>query len=166
MEANIQPNRRIADINILGPLTEESLKRGDSVRLTVTGNSMYPMLHSRRDTVLISPAKTIKKYDITFHRRQDGRYILHRVLGINPDGTYSIAGDNEFRCEPPVRREQIFGVVTEFTRWGKVRKPKGLRYWLYVRIWHLLMPWRWNIVNFRLRNSRSGGKGNEETKSN
>lgn len=149
----IEPTRKIADVAVMGAVTEEALLRGDTVRLTVTGNSMYPLLHSRRDTVTLSPAGKIKKYDITFHKRQDGRYILHRVLKIQKDGTYLIAGDNELKTEPPVMREQIFGVVTEFTRWGETKKPKGLWYWLYVRIWHLLMPYRWKIVNFRLRNA-------------
>ena len=151
----MEPTRRIADVAVMGAVTEEVLCRGDSVRLTVTGNSMYPMLHTRRDTVTLSPAQTIKKYDITFHKREDGRYILHRVLKVQKDGTYLIAGDNELKTEPPVRREQIFGVVTEYTRWGKVKKPKGLGYWLYVRIWHLLMPFRWKIVNFRLRHAKT-----------
>lgn len=150
----MEPTRKIADVAVMGAVTEEALRRGDTVRLTVTGNSMYPLLHTRRDTVTLSPAKTIKKYDITFHKRSDGRYILHRVLKVCKDGTYLIAGDNELKTEPPVRREQIFGVVSEYTRWGKVKKPKGLGYWLYVRIWHLLMPFRWKIVNFRLRNAR------------
>ena len=150
----MEPTRKIADVAAMGAVTEEVLRRGDNVRLTVTGNSMYPLLHSRRDTVTLSPATTVKKYDITFHKRDDGRYILHRVLKVQKDGTYLIAGDNELKTEPPVRRDQIFGVVTEYTRWGKVKKPKGIRYWCYVRIWHLLMPLRWKIVNFRLRHAK------------
>ena len=68
--------RKLADMGQLGPLIEETLLRGDRVQLTVSGSSMYPLLHSRRDTVTLSPAGKIKKYDITFHKRQDGRYIL------------------------------------------------------------------------------------------
>lgn len=160
--------KKIADLEQMAPLIEEALLRGDSVRLTVTGNSMYPMLHSRKDTVVLQKAETIKKYDITFHRRSDGRYILHRVLKINPDGTYQIAGDNELKTEPPVKREQILGVVTSYTRWGKECSLKSPWYWLYVRIWHLLMPWRWKIVNFRLRKYRHklGEIQNEESESN
>ncbi len=149
--------RKIADVAVMGAVTEEALRRGDTVRLTVTGNSMYPLFHSRRDTVVLSPAETVRKYDITFHKRDDGRYILHRVLKVCKDGTYLIAGDNELKTEPPVRREQIFGVVTEYTRWGKTKKPKGFVYGCYVRIWHLLMPFRWKIVNFRLRHAKNYG---------
>ncbi len=164
----MEQQKIIADIRLMGAMIEETLSRGDSVRLIVTGNSMYPLLHSKKDTVLLAPAETVKKYDITFHKRQDGRYILHRVVGINPDGTYNIAGDNELKPEPPVSREQIIGVVTEFTRWGKTCRPKGIGYWLYVRIWCLLMPWRWKIVNFRLRKYRKrlGDKSNEKSESN
>ena len=164
----MEQQRKFIDVRLMGAVAEETLSRGESVRLTVTGNSMYPLLHSRRDTVLVSPADSVKKYDITFHKRQDGRYILHRVVGVNRDGTYQIAGDNEVKPEPPVSREQILGVVTEFTRWGKTCHPKGFRYWLYVRIWCLLMPWRWHIVNFRLRKYREkfGEQTNEKSESN
>ena len=150
----MEQRRMIADVELMGAIIEETLSRGNTAKVVVTGNSMFPLFHSRQDTVVLSPANHIKKYDITFHKRPDGRYILHRVLSIQKDGTYLIAGDNEQKTEPPVRREQILGVVTQFTRWGKVCYPKGLRYWLYVRIWHLLMPWRWKIVNFRLRKNR------------
>lgn len=164
----MEPSKKIVDVQLMGALAEECLARGESVRLIVTGNSMYPLLHTKRDTVVIAPAETVKKYDITFHKRTDGRYILHRVVGILPDGTYQIAGDNELKPEPPVKREQILGVVTGFTRWGKSCRPKGIRYWLYVRIWCLLMPWRWKIVNFRLRKYRQipGEQINEKSESN
>ncbi len=164
----MEQKKIVADVRLMGAMIEETLSRGDSVRLIVTGNSMFPLLHNRKDTVLLAPAKTVKKYDITFHKRQDGRYILHRVVGINRDGTYNIAGDNELKPEPPVLREQILGVVTEFTRWSKTCRPKGFRYWLYVRIWCLLMPWRWKIINFRFRKylKRLGEQSNEKSESN
>lgn len=159
----MEHQKKIADVFLMGALAEEALLRGDTVRLIVTGNSMYPTLHHKRDTVLIAPASTVKKYDITFHKRQDGRYILHRVVGIHSDGTYRIAGDNEEKPEPPVKREQILGVVTEFTRWGKKYSVKGFWYGFYVRIWCLLMPFRWRIVNFRLTQARKGrGENNHE----
>ncbi len=164
----MEQKKKIADVSVMGKLAEEALLRGDSVRLIVTGNSMYPLFHTKRDTVLLAPASDVKKYDITFHKRSDGRYILHRVIGIQKDGTYLIAGDNELQPEPPVKREQILGVVTEFTRWGKTCRPKGIRYFLYVRIWHLLMPFRWKIVNFRLRKYRKrfGETNHEKSESN
>ena len=146
--------RQSVDMETMDPVIEETLRRGDSVRIMVTGNSMYPLLHSRRDTVVLVPADRIKKYDITFHRREDGRYILHRVLKVQKDGTYLIAGDNEMKTESPVKREQILGVVTEFTRWGKHYSVNHLLYHLYVRIWHLLMPYRWRIVDFHLKKAR------------
>lgn len=151
--------KKITDINLLAPMMLETLSRGGSVRIIVTGNSMYPTLHSRIDTVVLSPAdqlKKIKKYDITFHRRPDGRYILHRVVGINRDGTYRIAGDNEIKPEPPVSREQIFGVVTEFTRRGKTCSVKNPVYRLFVMLWCLVMPWRYHIIGIWLKIRRRG----------
>lgn len=152
--------KKIADINLLAPMIEEHLAKGQEVRFVVTGNSMYPTLHSRQDTVLLKPAQEIRKYDITFHRRADGRYILHRVVGINRDGTYRIAGDNEIKTEPPVKREQILGVVAEFTRWGKRYQVTQLGYRFWVRCWCLVLPWRYRILSpyLKLRRRKNGEK--------
>jgi len=96
--------KRLCDMDELGPFIEESVKAGKKVKLTVTGDSMYPLFKSRVDTVVLDIPKNKKpgKYDIVFYKRDNGRYILHRILK-EKNGAFVIAGDNEVKKEYPVR---------------------------------------------------------------
>ncbi|MBQ7901869.1 MAG: S24 family peptidase [Clostridia bacterium] len=83
-------------INDLMPLIKETISQGKSIRFSVTGNSMFPLFANRRDSVTVSPADKIKKYDIVLHRRADGTYIMHRVIKVKGN-LLTIAGDNEIQ---------------------------------------------------------------------
>ena len=76
---------KITDMDLLGAFIADSLSKGSEVNLTVTGDSMYPLFKSRVDTVVLAMpknTKSVKKRDIVFYRRDDGSYILHRILKI------------------------------------------------------------------------------------
>ncbi len=132
--------RRLCDMNELGPFIEESIKSGKKVKLTVTGDSMYPLFKSRIDTVVLAvfekenkPAD-YKKYDIVFYKRDNGRYILHRILK-EKNGAFVIAGDNETVKEYPVRKDQIIAKVTGFIRKNKFHSSDELFYRIYAFLW-------------------------------
>ncbi len=132
--------KRLCDMDELGPFIEESINLGKKVKLTVTGDSMYPLLKSRVDTVVLAipPKKdgyvVCKKYDIVFYKRDNGRYILHRILK-EKDGAFVISGDNETVKEYPVRKDQIIGVVTGFIRKDKFYSPDEIFYRIYAFLW-------------------------------
>ena len=52
---------KITDMNLLGAFITDSISKGQEVNLTVTGDSMYPLLKSRVDTVVLTMPKTLKK---------------------------------------------------------------------------------------------------------
>ncbi len=122
---------------------EQILKDGGHVVFTITGNSMAPMLYHRQDRVrLVKPSVLpLKKYDIPLFVRDDGRYILHRIVGMGPQG-YKIMGDNQTFIEYPVADAQIIGVVDGFWRKEKYISCDQLGYCLYCRLWLLLYPVR------------------------
>lgn len=96
---------------------------------------MLPMLRQGQDSVLLCPApEKLKKYDIPLYQRQDGQYVLHRI--IRAGETYTCIGDNQFAPEPGVEREQILAIVTAFTRGDRQVPVTDLRYRLYCRLWH------------------------------
>ena len=76
---------------------------------TTVGCSMRPMLRNRRDRVIVLPVgeERLKKYDLPLYRRPDGKYILHRIIGVR-DGEYIIRGDNTYVREH-VRDAWILG---------------------------------------------------------
>ena len=128
-------NKKLTSIDDMIPLIEERIKRGGSVSFTPMGLSMYPMLRHGADSVVLSPAPgKLKKYDIPFYRRKNGRYVLHRVVKVEEN--YTCIGDNEYEYEPGIEHNQVIAVVTAFTRKGKEYTVDNFGYKLYCRVWH------------------------------
>ena len=127
----------------LSPLIEEILRGGGTVELTVTGNSMWPMLHHKVSRVRLAPIGELKKGDLPLYRRQNGAYVLHRILAVEPDGSYTCCGDNQWHVERGLQRAQMVAVVTDFSRRGEqwVSGNSGL-YRLYTRLWMAVRPIR------------------------
>ena len=112
----------------LMPLLQLQMDTAGSAVLPVTGYSMLPMLHHRKDTVVLEPvSETPKKGDLMLYKRDNGAYILHRILKKKPQH-YICCGDNQLKKEQ-VRPDQMLAVVTAFTRKGKqyTRQSRGYR---------------------------------------
>ena len=76
-------------ITELSPIMEECLRSGKKVRLTVVGNSMFPLFSSKRDSVVLSKKESYRKYDIIFYRRENGACIWQhqQITQIRTTGT-------------------------------------------------------------------------------
>ena len=121
---------------------EEQLKNGGTYVSTTSGSSMRPMLRDRRDRVIVTAIgdRELKKYELPLYRRADGKYVLHRIIGVKED-CYVIRGDNTFQKEF-VPREQILGYVTEFYRGEKHVKTDNRAYRMYAALWQGIYPLR------------------------
>ena len=138
----------------LMPLIREILQKGSSVRFFPRGISMLPMLRQDIDSVVLSPLPDrLQKYDLPLYRRENGKYILHRIVGAGD--TYVCIGDNQFVCEHGVRREQMIGLVTGFYRGETYHSVDEPAYKLYCRFWHHSRPlrhfWRRGVGYLRRR---------------
>ncbi len=123
------------------PLIREQLDGGHSVRLSPRGVSMLPMLRQGRDSVLLSPLpEKLHKYDLPLYQREDGDYILHRIIRV--DQGYTCMGDNQFIEEPNLKHEQMIAVVTAFYRGNRKISVDALSYQLYCRLWCVSRPLR------------------------
>ncbi len=128
-------NKKLTSIDEMIPLIVERLNIGGNVSFTPMGVSMYPMLRNGVDKVVLSPApKKLKKYDIPLYRRSNGKYVLHRVVGVGEK--YICIGDNQYKPEKNIEHSQIIAVVTSFTRKGKEYSVDHHGYKLYCRAWH------------------------------
>ena len=125
----------------LSPLIAEAVEEGGSAEITVTGNSMYPMLKHRNSKVRLIKADTLKKGDIPLYQRDNGAYVLHRIVGIDGD-TYIMCGDNQWHVESGIRRDQIVAVVTDYCRKDKWKSCADKPYRLYARLWVGIRPIR------------------------
>ncbi len=125
----------------LMPLIKERLLSGESVCFTPRGISMRPMLEGGRDQVILSPMpQKLKKYDLPLYQRDNGQYVLHRV--VRAGDRYTCIGDNQFALEHGLRHEQMIAVVTGFVRKGKTYSVDSAGYNLYCRLWHFSRPIR------------------------
>lgn len=137
----------------LAQLLELQLENGEAP-LRVTGSSMYPTFRSGRDTVFLrKPDAPLRKGDVILYRRQNGRYVLHRIVRIK-DGVLICSGDNQFEPER-VEPEQVIARVEAFQRGKRKYKASHFGYRIYVWFWIGVFPVRRPMLKFR----RCLGKG-------
>ena len=141
----------------LTPLMEEILRGGGTVELTVTGNSMRPLLKHKVSRVRLAKAETLRRGDIPLYRRErSGRFVLHRIVG-EENGSFICCGDAQWHLERGIRREQVLGVVTEFAREDKWTACESAPYRVYWKFWLWIRPLRhlvfggWGRVKRMLR---------------
>lgn len=145
-------NKKYYSASELAPYITEALKEGNTVRLTVSGNSMFPLFANRRDVVeleYVENESQIKKYDIVFYRRANGQYVLHRVLEKHKSHLV-IAGDGEIEKEYAVETNSVIARVIAFTRKGKYATINSTPYKTYYVLWALIFPLRYFILNVAL----------------
>lgn len=131
----------------LSPLIVGLVNDGTDVTLTVTGNSMRPMLTHLKDTVILTKCDplSLKAGDIPLYRRENGGYILHRIIKSHDD-VYDISGDYQYELERGVPKSSVLCVVKGFTRNGKFHSCDEFGYRLYAFLWRKLFPFRKAIM--------------------
>lgn len=116
------------------PLIRERLAAGQSVRIYPRGTSMLPMLEEGRDSVVLSPLpERLKKYDLPLYQRENGQFVLHRV--VRAGDTYTCMGDNQFVMESGLTHDQMIALVSSFCRKGREYRSDALSYRLYRCFW-------------------------------
>lgn len=118
----------------LYPLIAPIIRQGGTVKMKVTGYSMYPLVSSRRDSVLLGKCGKLKIGDVPLFQRKDGSFVLHRIVGAK-DGAYMLMGDYETKREYPVYPHQIVAVAKGFYRKDRFWPCDGFRYKLYSTFW-------------------------------
>lgn len=112
----------------------EIQKHGKGI-FTNVGDSMMPLLRQRRDIIHISKVEgRLKKYDVPLYKRDNGQYVLHRILKVR-DNDYVICGDNRTGMEEGITDKHIIGVMTGVSRDGKFLSVNDKKYKLYVMLW-------------------------------
>ncbi len=134
---------KVVRMEELCPMIQELLAGGSSVQFTVTGISMRPMLMHQRDQVELTTAPAnLHRYDIPLYQRENGSFILHRIVKVEKDGTYTCVGDGQTTLETGVQQEQVVAVVRSFIRKGKKIPCNNKGYRVYARVWTALFPIR------------------------
>ncbi len=115
---------------------EEYLEKNGTLIYRNVGVSMLPLIKQGRFLFIVKKksAHRCKKYDVVLFKRADNKYVLHRIIKVNPND-YIIRGDNCVNKEYGVKDEDIIGVMTSFIRKGKEYSVDNRLYKLYSVLW-------------------------------
>ncbi len=122
---------------------EEILAGGGEFRLYPKGTSMLPLIVQGRDSVVLKrvPTSSFRRYDIAFYRRKNGQFVLHRIMKIGKDGTFTMCGDNQTALEPGIEPSQLIACVDRIYKGDDELSERSFSQRMY-RIFWMKMPVR------------------------
>lgn len=142
-------NLKIVDNEAFLGVVEELIKSGREVKIPVSGGSMTPFLIHRRDSVILFPIESpLKKGDVVLYRRNNGMYVLHRIVRVKEGDVFDICGDAQREIETGVKREDIFARAGVIERKGKLIYPQSLFWKFFSVIWIRIIPLRRAMLKF------------------
>ena len=114
----------------------ETLRQGNTVRLHVDGQSMYPFIKGGKDEIEVAPydgKSPLDPWCCPFYK-WEGNYMIHRFIGMNGD-LYQMLGDgNLYRIEE-VPKKDIAGILrTIYHPDGTEQDCRDAR-WIKKAIW-------------------------------
>ncbi len=115
------------------PIMLGEFENGRTFRMITNGTSMLPLIGNGCDTVILKkPAEGgLKKYDIPLCRRNDGGFVLHRVVRVTENG-YTLCGDNQTALEPGITNDNVLAVACGVIKsGGRIYHLRGARYRIY-----------------------------------
>lgn len=141
-------------LNIAGkdlvPIMKEQINSGKTVTFSPKGTSMLPLIRQGRDSVTLEKiTRPLKRHDIVFYQRDNGQYVLHRIVKIGE--TITCVGDNQFTLEKGLRHDQMFAVVSAYLRDGKAHSINNFPYRVYCVLLYSLRPFRRFFYKVRRR---------------
>lgn len=146
---------KVVDTRAYVSMLRELVEDGNEVSMLIAGNSMSPFLIHQRDTICFKkPDRELRAGDMVFYQRFGGQYVMHRIWKVRKDGYY-IVGDAQTEIEGPVRRQQIFAVITKVQRKGRWIEPGDFWWEFFARIWIRMIPFRPVIIKTYARIGRS-----------
>ena len=127
------------------------LEQGGEVSFVTAGVSMLPLLRNRMDTAFLhKPLGPIRRGDVIFYRRDNGKYVLHRVIGRRKDG-FVLRGDNLHEKEYGIRNDQVIAVLIAVRRGDRLIPMQSVQNRLYVLFLPLVRLYRFWIYPLYVR---------------
>ncbi len=100
------------------PLITQALEQNGKFDFFPRGVSMLPTIVPEMDMVTLIPPADIKRYDVILYKRQNGKYILHRIIKVKKN-SFVMSGDNQLSYEKGIVQSQFIAKVKCIT------KPSG-----------------------------------------
>lgn len=119
----------------LAPLIAEVIGEGGEFRLYPKGTSMRPLIRQGLDSVALAAlSRAPKRGDILLYRRENGQYVLHRLMRCEKDGTLCFSGDNHLEWEHGITEDQLLAMAIAVFRRNKRVSMGDLRMRCYSRL--------------------------------
>ena len=131
-------------LNELVPLMKILFEEGKTVKLLACGRSMSPLLKDGVDSVILAKCqnpRSLKRCDVPLYHRQDGKYVLHRIVKKTKTGFW-MCGDAQWDIEKEIPFENIDAVAVGFIKGKKEIKTSHIGYKLYSFFWVVALPFR------------------------
>lgn len=127
---------------------KQTLRDGYDVEFTVTGNSMWPILCHKRDSVIISACnlQEIKCGDTVLYCPIPEKYLLHRVTHIK-NCNFRAAGDGNCFYDGTFPTDCIVARATTYIRKGKKYSADGFTMRMWSFCWRFLFPIRKTLLS-------------------
>ena len=138
------------DLASLCPTIRAVVDAGGEFMLYPGGRSMLPTIRPGKDAVMLSAPIDVQKGDIILYQRENGAFVLHRVIALEENGCYTLRGDNQYFDEHGIRPEQIIAKVTSFLRGKKKIVCASCRHRAYLGRRKASYPFR--LFLFRVKN--------------
>ena len=100
---------------------------------TNVGDSMYPLIQPRDLLVIKKLRRPLRRFDVPLYKRDSGQYVLHRIMKIEKDGSYTMCGDNRIGMEHGITGRHIIGILTDIIRNGQTIPVTAPKYSLWFR---------------------------------
>jgi len=132
--------------DVLLPEVAKLLQEGEVVKLKVEGRSMLPFIKEGTDCIVLKKGSGEPRVgDIVFARVDDGRYLFHRVIGLDGD-TVELMGDGNWRGTERCGLNDIFGYVTSIRRGDRIIDCVSAVERMKAALWRRLRPVRRQLL--------------------
>ena len=99
---------------MLEPLIREKISMDAEVTIWPKGISMLPMIRQGIDQVILKkPTGRLKKYDVIFYKRDNGQFVLHRIVKVRKKD-YVLCGDNQTDYEYGITDGMVIAVMSAY----------------------------------------------------
>ena len=121
----------------LVPVICSFFDEGKKVIIAAVGNSMRPLIRHKKDSIILEKysGTQLSVGDMAFYRRENGQYVMHRIVKVDENGSYTMLGDNLTIFEEGIEAEQIIALPTAVIRGTKIIPLTSKRYLRYAKFW-------------------------------
>lgn len=114
-----------------------------SVTFPVKGRSMIPFIIGGRESVILQKPDDLKVGHVVLAEVGHERYVVHRIIRIEPDDRIVLMGDGNIRGTESCRRENVLARATHVVNeQGQKRSLESSGQMHKARIWYVIRPFR------------------------